>query len=398
METVFVRNINLVFAICVLVFSLIFFKKISKESRIRFYIIIALCIFLTATSQFEEYLGNLSFEKAAEYEMYNKCGGDIMRTSLSVLNYALRPTIILLFIQITSHAKWTSFLWIPIGLNIPIYTTAYYSKLSFYIQENSFHGGSIPFFRYYSPIICFLLIGCYFLISLYNYKNKNLKILILNMISGLFAIIVSIVEMKIGGNIFTTTILIALILHFIYLYDMIVNEKEKEFIKNINTDILTGLGNERAYYTYLETIDSRTGNDAKKRYAIALMDLNGLKATDDTYGHRFGCHLIVEFGHQLAEFFKTSKLYHIGGDEFVAIMEDEDFRNRHKLVEQFIEKFSYMEIEFEDKTLILSVAIGIQESEKNKKYNEIFQMADKNMYKNKAIIKRKYKIKNRVEE
>lgn len=396
-ETFFIRNINFLFAICGLLLSLIFFKRISKESTKLFYSIAILSILLTITSQFEEYLGDLVMSDAQQFDIYHKLGGDLMRTTLSVFNYVLRPAIILLFFQITTKTKIMPLLWVLVFLNVPIYTTTYYSNITFNITDNIFHGGSIAFFRYYSPVICFVLFGCFFVFGIINYKKYGVKNFAFNIFTTIFAVIVAIVEMKVGGNFLTLTIMIALNFYFIIVYDMVVDKKEQELIKINNIDVLTGLGNERAYYSYLEEIDSRKKSKAK-RYAVVLMDLNGLKVTDDTLGHRFGCQLIIEFGHQLPEFFKTSKLYHIGGDEFVAILEDEDFRNRNKLLEKFIEKYSCKEIEFEGKKLILSVAIGMQENEKDKKYNEIFQMADKNMYANKKIIKKKYNIQSRIEE
>ena len=396
-EIFLVRNINFLFAICGLLLSLIFLKKISKQSTNLFYLIVALSVVLTITSQFEEYMSNLSMSDAHQFDLYHKLGGDLMRTTLSVINYVLRPATILLFFQITTKSKIISLFWLLVILIIPIYTTNYYSDLTFNIIDNSFHGGQVTFFRYYSPIVCFVLFGAFLTYGIINFKKNNAKNFAFIVVTTIFAIIVSIVEMKFGGNILTLTIVIALNLNFIIVYDNVVDKKEQELIRNNSIDVLTGLGNERAYYSYLEEIDSRKKSKAK-RYAVVLMDLNGLKVTDDTLGHRFGCQLIIEFGHQLPEFFKTSKLFHIGGDEFVAILEGEDFRNRNKLLEKFVEKYSCAEIEFEGKKLVLSVAIGMQENEKDKKYNDIFQLADKNMYANKKIIKKKYNIKSRIEE
>ncbi len=391
-ETFVVNNVNFVFAIFGLLFALIFLKRISKQSAVLFYVIIVLCIILSFSTQFEEYLGNMG-----NTEQYKSYGGDIMRMTLSILNYILRPAVLLLFIKITTKTKIMPVFWGLVGLTVPIYTTAYYSGITFYISGNSFQGGSVWILRFYSPLLCFVLIGIYLLFAILDFIKHRSSRLIFNIITGAFAVIVAFLEMRFGGNILTLTIMIALILHFIVVYDDMVDEQQKELIRINNTDVLTNLGNERAYYAYLEEIDARKKKERKK-YAIALMDLNGLKVTDDTLGHRFGCHLIVEFGHQLSEFFKTSKLFHIGGDEFVAILEGEDFKNRNKLLEKFIEEFSCKEIEFEDKKLILSVAIGMQESEKDQKYNDVFQLADKNMYANKKIVKKKYDIKSRIEE
>jgi diguanylate cyclase (GGDEF)-like protein len=137
-----------------------------------------------------------------------------------------------------------------------------------------------------------------------------------------------------------------------------------------------------------------TGVELNK-YAVVVMDLNGLKHTDDTLGHRYGCQLIIEFGHQLPSIFEHSRLFHTGGDEFVAICANEDYENLPTLLNKFEERFAYQEIIFEEQTLVLSVAIGSAKHLSNTSYNEVFQRADENMYKNKEKIKEKYNIVSR---
>ena len=392
------KNSNFIYIVLGLLFSLLFLKKLRTRSKVLFSIIIGLCTILTISTQYEEWMGNLPMDTEENRAFYNYAGGDLLRKTLSIINYVLRPAILLLFIQITTKSKAVSFLWILVALTVPLYATAYYSNITFNIVDNSWRPGDIFFFRFYSIIISFFFIALFAILGVIkSIKNKTLEVVI-RVLTSIFAVIVSILEMKYGGNVLTLTIMIALVFYFVYIYSHVATKQEYELLKMNYTDVLTGLGNERAYYQQIESIDKRKGNDSKRRYAIAVMDLNGLKVTDDTFGHRFGCQLIVQFGHMLPEFFKTSQLFHIGGDEFVAILEGDDFRNRNKLIEQFTEVYGCKELLYEDKKLILSVAIGLQENEKGKKYNEIFQQADKNMYANKVIVKRKYKINSRIME
>jgi diguanylate cyclase (GGDEF)-like protein len=88
-------------------------------------------------------------------------------------------------------------------------------------------------------------------------------------------------------------------------------------------------------------------------------------------------------------------LFHTGGDEFVAICANEDYENLPTLLNKFEERFAYQEIIFEEQTLVLSVAIGSAKHLSNTSYNEVFQRADENMYKNKEKIKEKYNIVSR---
>ena len=155
-------------------------------------------------------------------------------------------------------------------------------------------------------------------------------------------------------------------------------------------DDLTGLLNERSYLKEIEELDALIEAKKLKEYAVILMDLNNLKATNDAYGHRYGCHLVVRCGKTLPTLFQTSKLFHIGGDEYVAIVYGEDYKNFEKVIDNLKDKLSYSLVEFDGQTLIFSVAHGYAKYEEGLKYKDVLQKADKEMYANKKMLKEKY--------
>lgn len=160
-------------------------------------------------------------------------------------------------------------------------------------------------------------------------------------------------------------------------------------------DDLTGLLNERSYLQEIEKIDKNIQDGKLSEYAIILMDLNNIKVTNDTYGHRYGCHLIVRCGKTLPNYFKTSKLFHIGGDEFVVIVYDEDYQNLDKILETMASELSYSHIEFEGQELIFSLAHGVSRYESGMRYKDVLQKADDEMYINKKELKSKHGLKGR---
>ena len=81
-----------------------------------------------------------------------------------------------------------------------------------------------------------------------------------------------------------------------------------------HTDALTGLKNRRAYDEFLGNDDQ---NMAK---GVAFFDLNGLKHTNDTYGHAAGDNLIKEFSSMLSKTFSDGEVFRISGDEFVVAL------------------------------------------------------------------------------
>ena len=80
------------------------------------------------------------------------------------------------------------------------------------------------------------------------------------------------------------------------------------------TDEMTGLFNRRAYEADIASIE-----EEKDMYSIVMIDVNGLKNTNDSLGHKAGDELIIALSNIILAVFNLSKCYRIGGDEFIVI-------------------------------------------------------------------------------
>lgn len=84
------------------------------------------------------------------------------------------------------------------------------------------------------------------------------------------------------------------------------------------TDALTGLSNRRKLKT-----DLRLALEDGAPYALVLLDLNGFKSYNDSYGHGAGDALLAQLGEALAEGLRGVGLaYRMGGDEFCVLARD----------------------------------------------------------------------------
>jgi diguanylate cyclase (GGDEF)-like protein len=81
-------------------------------------------------------------------------------------------------------------------------------------------------------------------------------------------------------------------------------------------DSLTGLANHRAFH---ECLDGLVEADA--RFALAIVDLDGLKQTNDTRGHQAGDELLEGLARALAAVSPDGRAFRIGGDEFALVVE-----------------------------------------------------------------------------
>jgi two-component system, cell cycle response regulator len=83
------------------------------------------------------------------------------------------------------------------------------------------------------------------------------------------------------------------------------------------TDALTGLANRRSLTTDLE---SALAPGVEREAILALYDLDGFKAYNDSFGHVAGDDLLRRLGHQLAAAVEPwGKAYRLGGDEFCVL-------------------------------------------------------------------------------
>lgn len=88
------------------------------------------------------------------------------------------------------------------------------------------------------------------------------------------------------------------------------------------TDDLTGLGNARAFRQDI-VVELARSRRSGRPLTLAMVDLNGLKATNDSLGHQAGDVRIRALGEALRDEARISDgIYRLGGDEFACLLAD----------------------------------------------------------------------------
>ena len=145
-------------------------------------------------------------------------------------------------------------------------------------------------------------------------------------------------------------------------------------------DTLTGIRNKTAFDEHTKMLDEAGGN---KKYGLVLLDLNNLKLINDNYGHEKGDVAIKKLSALTCEVFKHSPVFRVGGDEFIVILENDDYDNIEKLVDEFREK---MEVITNDSSAEpwerISAAIGyaLYEKDRDSGTDSVMNRADVEMY------------------
>lgn len=153
-------------------------------------------------------------------------------------------------------------------------------------------------------------------------------------------------------------------------------EKEK-YMYTSNTDELTKCFNRRAYDLDMEQLDLNT------EWAYISLDLNGLKQANDSLGHSAGDELICAASNCMKFAFASyGKIYRIGGDEFVVLIQ-ESVLNIDSILQVFDTTIHDWHGQYSNS---ISVSYGVVKSTEQD-FDSIYsvsKLADERMYKSKS--------------
>jgi diguanylate cyclase (GGDEF)-like protein len=150
-------------------------------------------------------------------------------------------------------------------------------------------------------------------------------------------------------------------------------------------DPLTGLYNRRFAEQRLKAEIARS---ERRGHAliVVLVDLNDFKEINDKYGHQAGDLVLKEFAKRLSNSTRGSDVAaRWGGDEFMMLLVDCEVEQLSRVLVR-LEGF---EVQVNRKTLPVSVAAGWKAYEPGDRVEELIEAADRRLYYNKEIVKKR---------
>ena len=155
-------------------------------------------------------------------------------------------------------------------------------------------------------------------------------------------------------------------------------KKTEEEIKRLNEfDQLTGVKNRRFYDNAIQEMN-------EEKYlplSLIMVDLNGLKLTNDAFGHKSGDLLLEMVAEVLVkECREVDIVSRIGGDEFVLLLPNTDYEYASEIIESINVATNNQKIN--NIPLSLSIGFAIRESI-SEDMKEVFKRAEDEMYRNK---------------
>ena len=165
------------------------------------------------------------------------------------------------------------------------------------------------------------------------------------------------------------------------------------YISDLNSraysDALTGVKSKGAFDISLGRLEDaiRHHNEGNRpAFAIVMFDCNGLKQINDLYGHQRGDAYLRGCCTLICHIFMHSPVFRIGGDEFVALLQREDYAQRDALMERFDAAMAEHNSSVSDPwdKVDLARGLAVYDLETDGSADEVLQRADKAMYANKA--------------
>jgi len=147
-----------------------------------------------------------------------------------------------------------------------------------------------------------------------------------------------------------------------------------------NKDGLTGLYN-KYYFENALSQEKEKANRYGIPFSLIVMDANGLKKANDTFGHLAGDALIKGIAHAVTQTCRADDVAaRIGGDEFCVLLPNAGSSTCKSLAERIANNVNGHRLELQQGiTLILSISIGYASSDTTS-VEVVLEEADKKMY------------------
>ena len=284
-------------------------------------------------------------------------------------------------------------IFVIVSLNVVFQIISLFNGMIFSINENG------RFCRGDSYWLYLLFCGITFVFILHVFVRMALKSRARNIVCMVIIALIVIIGQAantIDGSIDSGyfSICITATLLYIFIQNML-RHKMVETInmeKNIsNHDALTKVMSRISFDNKVHELDAQIEqNPDAVKFVVCECDLNNLKQVNDSFGHNVGDEYIINCCKVICNFFKHSPVFRIGGDEFVAILQSDDYDNFESIKKEIL-KFSTDEMTKQgalNEKKSFSAGFALYDSTKDHSFCNVMKRADSEMYETKKMLKR----------
>ncbi len=177
-------------------------------------------------------------------------------------------------------------------------------------------------------------------------------------------------------------ILLALLIAGVALFVSIqvLNTYQKRIEHLAQVDTLTGIANRQTFQEAIE-IALEHAKSTQKPLSLAILDIDNFKEVNDTYGHLAGDYILVELTKRIPGIIRSGDFFaRWGGEEFVIIFNDCPVDAAYEIAERIRQETVKNSITYENKTITITISIGLTAFLQHDTSIEIVKRADKALY------------------
>ena len=213
-------------------------------------------------------IGVLVLQNVADYILQTVVFAPFIRTLVSIVGYAVRPIIIVLFCKLVRPKEKNTVAWILVAVNAAVYLTAIFSHVPFYIDENNHFRVGILYFSKTAFAVSFILLChlIYCTVREYSKKKAWIWIPIVNILLIVVASILDISPLYKDYPVSNLTIFIVCcsLFYYIWLHLEFVKEHERDLKAEQRIKIMMSQIQPHFLYNTLTTIQSLCLIDPQK--------------------------------------------------------------------------------------------------------------------------------------
>ena len=293
--------------------------------------------------------------------------------------------------------------WVLIGcFVVALILNLFFPVMFWFDSDGVYHAGKLRYLLLAVQVLLFMSTSIYAILSV---KSNDAKSKLHCVAIGVFGIIASIIvviqvlfplqPLYAVGLLLGTCIIHTFVIQDMELQrrfelnEIRIRERQQEEELGVAkqmayTDSLTGVKNTHAYVEKEMQVDKLIAEREIDEFGVVVFDLNDLKKVNDTKGHEAGDDYIRKACHFICVTFKRSPVFRIGGDEFVAFLEGEDYRNRIELLSAFE---TQIEENLHRGEVVIASGLAVFRPGYDKSYRRVFERADQRMYARKGSLK-----------
>ena len=286
---------------------------------------------------------------------------------------------------------------------IALSVNLFYPILFWIDDGGGYHAGSARYITYITQIVLFVLTSVYsLLITSKTYGTVRRRHIAISVFGIVMIVFINIQVFFPLLPMYSAGYLLGICL----IHSFVVEDEKEEYHKTLEnflkielrhqqefgtvkqkiyTDPLTGSKSKQAYMDDESEIDRRIKDGSISHFGVIVFDLNDLKYINDTKGHDTGDNYIYDACMMISEFFRNSPVYRIGGDEFVVILQGEDFANRRAQLTAFDRK---VDENLRSGKIVVASGMAEYRQGSDKCLRDVFERADQTMYVRKRRLKK----------